>query len=204
MNDVRVDPGRADPEPGDVRRSGAGQRSALSHPGPPPCASAARSTQPGSRPAGRRPTATWKPSAPRTARARRACRARCRRAPGRTTPTAAPRARVPSQPGNSTSGSIIPLKKIAERARSSPARPTGSSSQNAVHRDEEADREADHDRERERRPRSRPRASGEAGQRDVEEHAARSAWAPSPRVSRWYAARPRSPARYQPTSPTGR
>ena len=95
----------------------------------------------------------------------------------------------------------MPLKKIAKASHSS-LTPLASSSQNALHAT------------RKRRVKLRVTASGMlrrnatalAGlrrQREVEQREADSIGA-SPRVSRWYSARPRSPARYQPIKPTGR
>ena len=83
-------PRRADPQPRDLQVGAQVQRRRrLSHPGPPPCAWPARSTP---WQAASRTTAhiTWKPEGCHEVGRRCACRARCRRAPGRTTPTAAP------------------------------------------------------------------------------------------------------------------
>ena len=70
-------------------------------------------------------------------------------------------------------------------------------------RDQHPDREADHDAERHRDQEGERRSAGSSGS------AGRTGSAPMivgamPRVSRWYVARPRSPARNQPRKLTGR
>ena len=110
-------------------------------------------------------------------------------------------ASVPSQPGKSTSGSIIPLKKIA-KAPLITFTPDWSSSQNAVLATRK--RIAKLTTTASTSDTAKPSAAvGPAG-RLMSKNTNPITVGPIPRVRKWYAARPRSEARYQPTRPTGR
>ncbi len=110
-------------------------------------------------------------------------------------------ASVPSQPGKSTSGSIIPLKKIAKAPLRKRA-PLASSIQKAddatMNRSPKLTTTAST-----RLTANAAASSGLDGSRMWKKISPMNV-GPRPRVTRWYVARPRSPARYQPTSPVGR
>ena len=100
------------------------------------------------------------------------------------------------QPGKITSGTVSPLKKTPARTPSV----VGARSRRAARRrwgDEEADPEAHQHRERDRWQRTPSHAAGLSG-KWMSNSSAPTMVGATPRVSRWYAARPRSWATYQP------